>query len=55
MGTSRIITKQRVSDYKLQCARELRKQMTEEEVLLWEKMRGSRLNGYHFRRQQIID
>ncbi len=33
----------------------LRREMTAEENLLWQKLRGSRLNGFHFRRQQIID
>lgn len=36
-------------------AKELRHQMTEEEEILWEKLRANRLNGFHFRRQQIID
>ncbi|MBD2102444.1 DUF559 domain-containing protein [Leptolyngbya sp. FACHB-261] len=29
--------------------------MTEEEKLLWQRLRGNRLNGLRFRRQQIID
>ncbi|MEC4892854.1 MAG: DUF559 domain-containing protein [Oscillatoria sp. PMC 1051.18] len=29
--------------------------MTEEEKILWSHLRVNRLNGFHFRRQQIID
>ena len=29
--------------------------MTEEETLLWQHLRGSQLEGFHFRRQQVID
>lgn len=36
-------------------ARQLRRQMTPAEALLWEKLRLGRLNGLHFRRQQVID
>ncbi|TLN06505.1 DUF559 domain-containing protein [bacterium] len=37
-----------------QRARELRSNQTPAEQVLWEKLRGNRLNGWHFRRQQII-
>ena len=36
-------------------ARELRKEMTPAEQLLWSSLRANRLKGYHFRRQQVID
>ena len=36
-------------------ARELRKEMTPAEKLLWNELRANRLKGYHFRRQQVID
>jgi very-short-patch-repair endonuclease len=29
--------------------------MTPEEKILWQHLRANRLQGYHFRRQQIID
>jgi very-short-patch-repair endonuclease len=29
--------------------------MTQEERLLWQHLRGNRLHGLHFRRQQVID
>jgi very-short-patch-repair endonuclease len=35
-------------------ALEFRKQMTPAEKRLWEQLRGNRLCGFHFRRQQII-
>jgi len=39
----------------LERARELRKNMTPAERRLWQKLRANRLEGWHFRRQQIID
>jgi very-short-patch-repair endonuclease len=50
-----IITGQRVSAAKVERSRELRRAMTKAERILWEQLRGSRLNGLKFRRQQIID
>ncbi|HEY9633431.1 MAG TPA: DUF559 domain-containing protein [Coleofasciculaceae cyanobacterium] len=29
--------------------------MTQEEKILWQQLRANKLNGLHFRRQQIID
>jgi very-short-patch-repair endonuclease len=29
--------------------------MTREEAILWRELRGNRLEGHHFRRQQVID
>ena len=29
--------------------------MTQEEKVLWKHLRANRLDGYHFRRQQVID
>jgi len=50
-----IIFGQRVSDEKLQLARELRRTMTPEERILWKHLRSHRLHGLHFRRQQVVD
>src|SRR5688500_2337440 len=36
-------------------ARERRQRMTPAESCLWERLRRSRLDGLHFRRQQVID
>jgi len=38
----------------LKRARKLRRKMTLPEVLLWERIRGGRLNGLRFRRQHPI-
>jgi very-short-patch-repair endonuclease len=51
----KIVTGQHIDPGKATRAKELRHQMTEEEEILWEKLRANRLNGFHFRRQQIID
>ena len=48
-----IIPGQRVTKEKLQRAKELRRDMTPAEKILWQELRGNKL-GIHFRRQQII-
>jgi very-short-patch-repair endonuclease len=50
-----IVVKQRVTEAKVHGARHMRRDMTPEEQLLWEALRTNRLDGLHFRRQQIID
>ena len=50
-----IVTGQRVTSDKVKFARRLRNEMTEEEKRLWRHLRANRLDGIHFRRQQIID
>ncbi|NET87842.1 MAG: DUF559 domain-containing protein [Kamptonema sp. SIO1D9] len=50
-----IVIGQKVSSAKVKRAKELRSQMTKEEQILWHHLRANRLNGFHFRRQQIID
>jgi very-short-patch-repair endonuclease len=50
-----IITGQRIDPAKLQRAKELRRNMTPAEKRLWAELRANRLDGFHFRRQQIID
>jgi very-short-patch-repair endonuclease len=50
-----IVTGQRVSAAKVERSRELRREMTNAERILWERLRGGRLKGLKFRRQQIID
>ncbi|WP_414589666.1 endonuclease domain-containing protein [Scytonema sp. PCC 10023] len=54
-GTRNIVIGQNITSAKLQRAKELRHQMTPEEKILWQHLRANRLNGFHFRRQQIID
>lgn len=48
------IADQKVSPELRARARELRQQMTPQEKRLWEKLRANRLEGWLFRRQQII-
>ncbi len=49
-----IVRGQGVSREKIQRAKELRHNMTEAEKALWQHLRANRLDGWHFRRQQII-
>jgi very-short-patch-repair endonuclease len=55
MPPRNIVIGQRVDAVKVQRAKELRRKMTPEERILWERLRGNRLEGLHFRRQQVID
>ena len=53
MPVKNIIPGQRVTKEKLQLAKELRREMTPAEKILWQEVRAKKL-GVHFRRQQII-
>ncbi|MEB3148744.1 MAG: endonuclease domain-containing protein [Sphaerospermopsis sp.] len=53
--TNNIVIGQKIKPDKMQRAKELRRQMTPAETILWEHLRVNRLHGLHFRRQQIID
>jgi very-short-patch-repair endonuclease len=53
MPVKNIIPGQHVTKEKLQRSRELRREMTPAEKILWEELRGSKL-GVRFRRQQVI-
>ena len=55
MSARNIVIGQKVDPAKVQRAKELRRHMTKEERILWQRLRGNRLHGLHFRRQQIID
>ena len=55
MITRKITQGQAVAPVKAERARELRGAMTSAERLLWAALRAHRLNGLHFRRQQVID
>ena len=48
------ILRQPVDPAKAFRARELRKEMTPSEQVLWRALRANRLDGLHFRRQQVI-
>ena len=53
MPIKNIVTEQCVTREKLQRARELRREMTPAEKILWQELRANKL-GDHFRRQQVI-
>lgn len=53
MPVKNIIPGQKVTKEKLQRAKELRREMTPAEKLLWNELRANKL-GVHFRRQQVI-
>jgi very-short-patch-repair endonuclease len=55
MPVRNIVIGQKVDAAKVQRAKELRRQMTAEEQRLWEHLRTNRLDGFHFRRQQVVD
>lgn len=55
MPDKQIITGQRVHPELLKRAREMRRNMTPAEHRLWQRLRAGRLEGLHFRRQQVID
>ncbi|MCG6138134.1 MAG: endonuclease domain-containing protein [Nostoc sp. LLA-1] len=54
-NTHNIVIGQKINSDKMQRAKELRRQMTPAEKILWQHLRNNRLNNLHFRRQQIID
>ena len=54
MPARNIVIGQNVTNAQVHRAKELRKNMTEAEKTLWQYLRANRLNGWHFRRQQII-
>ena len=53
MPLKNIVTEQPVSKEKLERAKELRREMTPAEKLLWQEIRANKL-GVRFRRQQVI-
>ena len=53
MPIKNIVTEQLVTKAKLERAKELRREMTPAEKLLWQEIRANKL-GVRFRRQQVI-
>src|ERR1051325_2386175 len=53
MSIKNIVTEQPVTKAKLERAKELRRDMTPAEKILWNELRANKL-GVHFRRQQVI-
>ncbi len=52
---SRIIAGQKIESSKVLRAKQLRRQMTPAEQILWQALRADRLQGRHFRHQQVIN
>ena len=50
-----IVTHQRVALAKALRARKFRREPTPSERLLWRRLRGRRLGGFKWRRQQVVD
>lgn len=55
MKPRNIVIGQKIDPAKLEQAKKLRRAMTTAERRLWQSLRANRLQGFHFRRQQIID
>lgn len=54
MPVKNIVRGQKVSPEMLERAKKLRREMTPAEKILWKHIRANRLNGLHFRRQQVV-
>jgi very-short-patch-repair endonuclease len=54
MPVENIVRGQRISAKQLESAKELRREMTPAEKILWKQVKANKLNGLHFRRQQIV-
>ena len=55
MPVKNIVIGQGVSSEMYARSKELRRVMTPAETILWKELRTNKLNGLHFRRQQVID
>jgi very-short-patch-repair endonuclease len=53
MPVKNIVRGQKISPEMLERAKELRSAMTPAEKILWKRLKANRLNGLHFRRQQV--
>jgi len=54
MPPKNIVVGQKVISEKAARSKELRHHMTDEEASLWQRLRANRLEGWHFRRRQVI-
>ena len=54
MAIRNIVRGQKLSEEMLARAKELRREMTPAERILWKRLKANRLNGLHFRRQQVV-
>ena len=54
MPVKNIVRGQKISARQLENAKDLRREMTPAEKMLWKEMKANRLKGLHFRSQQIV-
>jgi very-short-patch-repair endonuclease len=54
MPVKNIVRGQKILAKQLEGAKKLRHEMTPSEKILWKHLKANRLNGLHFRRQQIV-
>ena len=54
MVVKNVVIGQKVSAKQREFAKKLRREMTPAEKILWQYLRTNKLNGLHFRRQQIV-
>jgi len=54
MPVKNIVRGQIISPKMLERAKKLRREMTPAERILWKQLKANRLNGLHFRRQQVV-
>ena len=50
-----VVRGKRVAVVRVERAKQLRREMTPAERVLWAELRGNRLGGLHFRRPQVIE
>ena len=55
MPIPNIVRGQYVNPGMLDRAKQMRRELTPHERILWNALRRNQLDGYHFRRQQVID
>jgi len=55
MPVKSVVIRQSVSNETYERPKSLRREMTPAEKILWKELKTNKLNGLHFRRQQIID
>src|SRR5258707_12138035 len=55
MPVNNIVIGQKIARGMSERAKELRRNMTPTEKVLWRELRTNKLKGFHFRRQQVID
>ena len=54
MPIPNIVTGQSIEESKKITSRKLRREQTPAEAVLWNAVRGNQIDGFHFRRQQVI-